>query len=133
VANRGHWKHDVPNEIWSLGGISQRLFAGAMGSGFIPTKSMMDTTIAEDNKECFKVIDDPFGSGKKIGVIKALKPRPFHHPRFMPLTATSEVPFRLDLTAYLLSGKRLLACGMIQQYACERLADGEVRTRERCS
>jgi len=31
-------------------GISQRLLAGAMGTGFIPTKSMMGTTIAEDNK-----------------------------------------------------------------------------------
>ena len=70
----GTLEHDVPNEIWSLGGISQRLFAGAMGSGFLPTKSMMGTTIAEDNKEDFKVIDDPFGSGKKIGVIKALNP-----------------------------------------------------------
>jgi acyl CoA:acetate/3-ketoacid CoA transferase alpha subunit/acyl CoA:acetate/3-ketoacid CoA transferase beta subunit len=70
----GRLEHDVPNEIWSLGGISQRLFAGAMGTGFIPTKSMMGTTIAEDNKEAFKVIDDPFGSGKKIGIIKALNP-----------------------------------------------------------
>jgi len=33
----GSLEHDVPNEIWSLGGISQRLFAGAMGTGFIPT------------------------------------------------------------------------------------------------
>ena len=70
----GSLEHDVPNEIWSLGGISQRLFAGAMGTGFIPTKSMMGTTIEEDNKDAFKVIDDPFGSGKKIGIIKALNP-----------------------------------------------------------
>ena len=70
----GRLEHDVPNEIWSLGGISQRLFAGAMGTGFLPTKSMMGTTIAEDNKDSFKVIDDPFGSGQKIGIIKALNP-----------------------------------------------------------
>ena len=70
----GRLEHDVPNEIWSLGGMSQRLLAGAMGTGFIPTKSMMGTTIAEDNKDAFKVIDDPFGSGKKIGIIKALNP-----------------------------------------------------------
>jgi acyl CoA:acetate/3-ketoacid CoA transferase alpha subunit/acyl CoA:acetate/3-ketoacid CoA transferase beta subunit len=70
----GALEHEVPNEIWSLGGISQRLFAGAMGTGFIPTKSMIGTTIAEDNKDAFKMIDDPFGSGKKIGVIKALNP-----------------------------------------------------------
>ena len=70
----GNLEHDVPNEIWSLGGISQRLFAGAMGTGFIPTKSMMGTTIAEDNKDSYKNIDDPFGSGKKIGIIKALNP-----------------------------------------------------------
>jgi acyl CoA:acetate/3-ketoacid CoA transferase alpha subunit/acyl CoA:acetate/3-ketoacid CoA transferase beta subunit len=67
-------EHDVPNEIWSLGGISQRLFAGAMGTGFLPTKSMMGTTIAEDNKDSFKVIDDPFDSSKQIGIIKALNP-----------------------------------------------------------
>ena len=70
----GSLEHDVPNEIWSLGGMSQRLFAGAMGTGFLPTKSMMGTTIAEDNKDSFRVIDDPFGSGKKIGIIKALNP-----------------------------------------------------------
>ena len=70
----GRLEHDVPNEIWSLGGMSQRLLAGAMGTEFMPTKSMMGTTIAEDNKDAFKVIDDPFGSGKKIGIIKALNP-----------------------------------------------------------
>ena len=65
---------DVAYEIWSLAGISQRLLAGALGTGFIPTKSMMGTDIAEDNKDSFKVIDDPFGSGKTIGIIKAFNP-----------------------------------------------------------
>jgi len=65
---------EVPIEIWSLAGMDQRLLAGALGTGFIPTKSMIGTTIAEDNKDSFKVINDPFGSGKKVGIIKALNP-----------------------------------------------------------
>lgn len=61
-------------EIWSYAGISQRFLAGALGTGFVPTKSMIGTSMAEENKDSFKVIDDPFGSGKKIGIIKALNP-----------------------------------------------------------
>jgi len=70
----GSWEHDVPNEIWSRAGMSKGCWPAPWEQVLFPTKSMMGTTIAEDNQESFRVIDDPFGSGKQIGIIKALNP-----------------------------------------------------------
>jgi len=61
-------------ENWSLNTIQQRLMAGAMGVCFMPTKSLVGTSMEEENKDSFKVIDDPFGSGKKLGLVKAINP-----------------------------------------------------------
>ena len=74
VFNRAYREKKVNFEIWSFAGISQRLLAGALGTGFIPTKSLIGTTMAEENKDSFQVISDPFGCGKKVGIIKALNP-----------------------------------------------------------
>ncbi|MDP2644510.1 MAG: CoA-transferase [Desulfobacterales bacterium] len=61
-------------ENWSLYALEQRLMAGAMGVGFMPTKSLMGTSLGEENHEAFTVIPDPFDAGKKIGCVKALVP-----------------------------------------------------------
>ena len=61
-------------EQWSLLTYTMRLMAGAMDIGFIPTNSIMGSTMAEENEESFKVIDDPFGGARKFGLLKALKP-----------------------------------------------------------
>jgi len=45
-------------------------FCGRNGNRIYSHQVDDGTTIAEDNKEAFKVIDDPFGSGKKIGLLK---------------------------------------------------------------
>ena len=74
ILNLPNRKEEVEVEIWSYAGISQGFLAGALGTGFIPTRSMIGTSMAEENKDSFRVIDDPFGSGKKIGIIKALNP-----------------------------------------------------------
>jgi acyl CoA:acetate/3-ketoacid CoA transferase alpha subunit/acyl CoA:acetate/3-ketoacid CoA transferase beta subunit len=61
-------------EHWSMLSIMLRLLAGAMDVKFIPTKSMIGSTMEKELKEDFLVIEDPFGSGEKVGLIKAVKP-----------------------------------------------------------
>jgi acyl CoA:acetate/3-ketoacid CoA transferase beta subunit len=48
--------------------------AGAMGLGFMPTKSLLDSSIADDNKGSFLEMSDPFGGGERVGLVKALNP-----------------------------------------------------------
>jgi len=61
-------------EEWSLLSVTQRLIAGALGIGFMPTNSVIGSSMAEENKETFKVVDDPFENTKKRGLLKALEP-----------------------------------------------------------
>lgn len=64
----------VAFENWSLLTFALRLKAAAMGLKFMPTNSLIGSSMAEENKESFSVIDDPFGSGEPLGVVKALHP-----------------------------------------------------------
>lgn len=62
-------------ESWSLLTIVQRLMAAALNLPFMPTRSLNDSSIAEENEQrglCTKIID-PF-SKKEISIIKPLKP-----------------------------------------------------------
>ena len=61
-------------ENWTLNSLQQRLMAGAWGVPFMPTRSVVGTSIAADNAASFKTIDDPFGSGTKVGLASALLP-----------------------------------------------------------
>lgn len=61
-------------EHWSMLSIVLKLLAGAMDIKFIPTKSLMGSTMERELKTDFLVIDDPFGSGEKVGLMKAVKP-----------------------------------------------------------
>jgi acyl CoA:acetate/3-ketoacid CoA transferase alpha subunit/acyl CoA:acetate/3-ketoacid CoA transferase beta subunit len=61
-------------ENWSLNSLQQRLMAGAFGVPFMPTRSVLGSSIAADNGEYFKTVDDPFGSGDKVGLASALLP-----------------------------------------------------------
>lgn len=61
-------------ESWSLYSLEQRLMAGALGVGFMPTQSLMGSSLAEENAESFKIISNPFNEEKSIGVVKALCP-----------------------------------------------------------
>ncbi|MGD0100998.1 MAG: CoA-transferase [Acidobacteriota bacterium] len=61
-------------ENWSLNSLQQRLMAGAFGVPFMPTRSVVGSSIAADNKSSFKTVEDPFGSGAKVGVASALLP-----------------------------------------------------------
>ncbi len=61
-------------ENWTLNSLQQRLMAGAFGVPFMPTRSVLGSSIAEDNETSFKTVEDPFGSGAKVGLASALLP-----------------------------------------------------------
>jgi acyl CoA:acetate/3-ketoacid CoA transferase alpha subunit/acyl CoA:acetate/3-ketoacid CoA transferase beta subunit len=64
----------IEMENWTLNSLQQRLMAGALGVPFMPTRSVLGSSIAEDNNESFRTMDDPFGSGTKVGLASALIP-----------------------------------------------------------
>jgi acyl CoA:acetate/3-ketoacid CoA transferase alpha subunit/acyl CoA:acetate/3-ketoacid CoA transferase beta subunit len=67
---------DFEIENWSMLTISQRLLAGALGVPFLATRSIVGSTMAEENAAAgaYAEIDDPFNTGHKQGVIRAYHP-----------------------------------------------------------
>ena len=74
VAQKAYVGKEVELEDWTVLTLPLRLMAGALGVDVMPTRSLVGSSLAEMNKESFTVIDDPFGSGRKIGLLKALNP-----------------------------------------------------------
>jgi len=62
----------VEIENWTLYTMQQRLTAGALGVGFMPTRSIAGSSMAAENSGCFTEITDPFDSSRRIGAVKAL-------------------------------------------------------------
>ncbi|MBI4242377.1 MAG: hypothetical protein HY613_11745, partial [Candidatus Rokubacteria bacterium] len=67
-------KLEVQN--WSMLTFPLRLIAGAMGVPFLPTKSLLGSTMEEDNARDgdFLVAADPFGAEDRVGYVRALVP-----------------------------------------------------------
>jgi acyl CoA:acetate/3-ketoacid CoA transferase alpha subunit/acyl CoA:acetate/3-ketoacid CoA transferase beta subunit len=65
---------NTETENWSLYSLEQRLMAGALGVGFMPTKSIAGSDMAKENEDSFQVIADPFDHDRKEGIVKALVP-----------------------------------------------------------
>ena len=72
VMQRACRDRSVEIENWTLYSIQQRLMAGALGVGFMPTKSISGSSMAEDNSGSFIEMADPFDSSRTIGLVKAL-------------------------------------------------------------
>ncbi|MBI3953276.1 MAG: glutaconate CoA-transferase, partial [Chloroflexi bacterium] len=68
------FKDGVRFENWSLYTHLQRLQAAALGLEFLPTRSLLGTTMAKENAGAFREIADPFASGRTVGLVKALAP-----------------------------------------------------------
>lgn len=67
------WKEGrIQIESWSILSFTLRLMAGAMGVPFLPTRSLVGSTMALDNHENFTEIEDE--SGERFGLVKALIP-----------------------------------------------------------
>ena len=73
IIQKAYREGTVEFENWTMLTAVQRLMAGALGVCFMPTRSIVGSSMAEENKDSFTVIDDPFGSGRKIGLLSALQ------------------------------------------------------------
>ncbi|MFC1925401.1 CoA-transferase [Chloroflexota bacterium] len=73
AVQKAYKEGSIDIENWSLLTLTQRLMAGALGVPFMPTRSLGGSTMAEDNRESLREIEDPFGVGK-ARVVKALNP-----------------------------------------------------------
>ncbi|MFX0125633.1 MAG: CoA transferase subunit A, partial [Candidatus Hodarchaeota archaeon] len=61
-------------EQWSLMVISLRLYAGALGLQFIPTTSLIGSTMAIDNQDSFKTVTNPFNPTQDVAIVEELVP-----------------------------------------------------------
>jgi acyl CoA:acetate/3-ketoacid CoA transferase alpha subunit len=61
---------------WSMLTLPLRLIAGAMGVPFMPTCSLLGSSMEEDNARDgdLLVVDDPFGAERRVGLVRALRP-----------------------------------------------------------
>ncbi len=64
----------VSFEHWSFFSLIQRLAAAGQGLPFAPSHSLAGSSMARNNPQGFMQIDDPFGSGRKVNLLKALSP-----------------------------------------------------------
>lgn len=71
---RAHASGTVSFQHWSFYSLTQRLMAAAQGFPWVPTYSLIGSDMARDNAAEFRVIDDPLGSGREVGLLAALQP-----------------------------------------------------------
>jgi acyl CoA:acetate/3-ketoacid CoA transferase alpha subunit len=64
----------VEIQNWSILTLPLRLLAGAMGLPFLPTRSLLGSTMEEANRDDVVAADDPFGSGERVALVRALVP-----------------------------------------------------------
>lgn len=74
VVKRAYKQKSVEIENWSLYSLVLRLMAGAMGVGVMPTRSIVSSTMAQENRDSFMEMDDPFSPGNRLGLVKSLNP-----------------------------------------------------------
>jgi acyl CoA:acetate/3-ketoacid CoA transferase alpha subunit/acyl CoA:acetate/3-ketoacid CoA transferase beta subunit len=74
VIQRAFKNNSCTLENWSMLSLTQALLAGALNLPFIPTRSVIGSSLADDNQHAFRIVEDVFGSGDKVGLIKSLCP-----------------------------------------------------------
>jgi acyl CoA:acetate/3-ketoacid CoA transferase alpha subunit/acyl CoA:acetate/3-ketoacid CoA transferase beta subunit len=74
VIQRAFKNNSCELENWSMLSLTQAVMAGALNLPFIPTRSIIGSSLADDNKHAIRIVDDVFGSGEKICLIKSLCP-----------------------------------------------------------
>ncbi len=74
IIRRAYKEKCIKIENWSFLSLTQRLMAGAMRIEFMPTRSLLQSSMAQENKDSFIEIDDPFGGSDKLGLVKSLNP-----------------------------------------------------------
>lgn len=71
---RAYRRGEVAFEQWTNLTIPLRLMAGALDLPFMPTRSLADSTLAQENRDAYAAVADPFGEGEQVGVVPALRP-----------------------------------------------------------
>ncbi len=74
VVQRAFRQKTIELENWSMLSLIQSLQAGALNLPYAVTRSIIGSSLTEENSHSFMIADDPFGTGVKIGLIKALNP-----------------------------------------------------------
>lgn len=74
IVQQAYREGRVTFEDWTMLTYTLRLMAGALGLPFLPTHSLLDSDIAAENRDAFVTLDDPFGSGERVGLVRALRP-----------------------------------------------------------
>ncbi|MGD2272586.1 MAG: CoA-transferase, partial [Desulfobacterales bacterium] len=74
VYNRLYNEKKVSFENWSFLTFTLRLLAGAMGLGFLPTRSLARSDMASANEKDCRPLADPFGEVSGLTAVRALKP-----------------------------------------------------------
>jgi len=74
IIQRAYKHKTIALENWSMLSLIQSLQAGALNLPYAVTRSIIGSSLAEENCHAFKVVSDPFGSGRQIGLVKALNP-----------------------------------------------------------
>lgn len=74
VCQKAYAEKNVELEEWSILTFPLMLMAGALGVPAMPTNSLLGSSLAETNNQKFTKIDDPFGTGRSMGLVKALNP-----------------------------------------------------------
>lgn len=74
VYNTALQSGEVEFEHWTHLTVTLRLKAAAMGVPFTTTRSLIGSSMERDNAHAFRVVEDPFSSGGRVGLLKALQP-----------------------------------------------------------
>jgi acyl CoA:acetate/3-ketoacid CoA transferase alpha subunit/acyl CoA:acetate/3-ketoacid CoA transferase beta subunit len=74
IIQRAYKQKTIEFENWSMLSLIQSLQAGALNLPYAVTRSIIGSSLAEENCHSFKVVSDPFGSGQQTGLVKALNP-----------------------------------------------------------
>lgn len=73
VIQRAWLSGSLQIENWSILTFPLRLLAGAMGLPYLPTRSLIGSSMAEENREGFSLFTDP-ETGETLGRLRAFRP-----------------------------------------------------------
>ncbi|MBU0513388.1 MAG: hypothetical protein KJ621_01325 [Proteobacteria bacterium] len=74
VYNRLFQADGVVFENWSFLSFTLRLLAGALGVGFLPTRSLVGSDMAGANEPNCRPVEDPFGAVSGLAAVRSLNP-----------------------------------------------------------
>jgi acyl CoA:acetate/3-ketoacid CoA transferase alpha subunit/acyl CoA:acetate/3-ketoacid CoA transferase beta subunit len=74
VIQRAFKNNTCQLENWSMLSLTQAVMAGALNLPYIPTRSVIGSSLADDNRHAIRIVDDVFGSGEKVALIKSMCP-----------------------------------------------------------